>query len=240
MPRKAYAPPAPVCCPPDPPRTPCTPTTSVLCSWRMAPTQQELEVASTAAPDEAPVIGEVVEGHGVRFEHTYKPALTGRPSKYDPSYPQRIRDWFRTFDEDHVGKIVKGKSTSAQGESRTYHLHAGTMPTVERWCLSMGISPFVITDWSRRDPEFCQAINDCKVITKQWLINQGARGLISPSMLALIGANYTDLRQPTQTTVAVDATTDAIVAGDPARAEALRKLLEYVSQTGLSVEVAAA
>jgi hypothetical protein len=231
--------------PAEQPAPPCTPATHVLCSWRMVPTQQALEVAATAAPDDSPVIGEVVEGHGVRFEHTYKPAMAkhagGRPTKYDSTFPTRIREWFETFSDSNVGRIVKGESTSATGaESKTYHLHAGVMPTVEKWALSMGISPFMISTWCRDNPEFSQAVADCKAITKNWLVSAGARGLISPAMVALLGANYTDLRQPTQTTVAVDATTDAIVAGDPARAEALRKLLEYVSQTGLSVEVAAA
>jgi hypothetical protein len=189
----------------------------------------------------APVVevsGEVIETPGVRFEHSVKPAKIGRPTTYDPSYPERLREWFRTFDEDEVNRIVKGESSSAQGESATYHIHAGKMPTIERWCFSMGISPFIITDWSKKNPEFCQAVIDCKGLTKQWLVNQGTRGLISPAMLSIIGANYTDLRQPTQTTVQVDATTEAITGGDLAKAEALRKLVEYARDAGMSFELA--
>lgn len=86
----------------------------------------------------------------------------GRPTKYDPSYPDDLIAW---FDVDPFRKLVD--------QNGKEYLMPNRFPTLAGWCGKMRISRECLHEWVRVHPAFSDAYKICKELQEEKLA-QGA------------------------------------------------------------------
>lgn len=97
----------------------------------------------------------------------------GRPTNYRPEYCQSIIEYFAAPESWEINTDVKG-SAKAIPKSK--------IPTIERWCYSIGVHSRTLDDWQARYPEFRDAYQTARGLQQAFVIELGAAG-IGTSML---------------------------------------------------------
>lgn len=92
----------------------------------------------------------------------------GRPTNYRPEYCQAIVDYF-------ASRISWEINTDAKGSAKA--IPSGKIPTIARWCHSIGVSTRVLDDWQRRHPEFAEAYQMARELQQSFAIELAAAGI---------------------------------------------------------------
>lgn len=87
----------------------------------------------------------------------------GRPTTYRPEYCQSIIDFF-TRDSWELSTDMKGSSKVVPKDN---------IPTLIRWCTSLGIPRRTVYDWIKTIPEFADAHDTAMELQKAFLIESG-------------------------------------------------------------------
>ncbi len=92
----------------------------------------------------------------------------GRPTNYRPEYCQSIIEYFAHPVSWEINTDAKG-SAKAVPKSK--------IPTIERWCYSIGVHSRTLDDWQARYPEFRDAYQTARGLQQAFVIELGAAGI---------------------------------------------------------------
>ncbi|ENP2748032.1 hypothetical protein ACDF60_004526 [Salmonella enterica] len=94
--------------------------------------------------------------------------VCGRPTNYRPEYCQSIIEYFAAPESWDINVDAKG-SAKAIPKSK--------IPTVERWCYSIGVHSRTLDDWQARYPEFRDAYQTARGLQQAFAIELAAAGI---------------------------------------------------------------
>ena len=94
--------------------------------------------------------------------------VCGRPTNYRPEYCQAIVDYFASPNSWEINTDAKGSAKAVP---------SGKIPTIARWCHSIGVSTRVLDDWQRRHPEFAEAYQMARELQQSFAIELAAAGI---------------------------------------------------------------
>lgn len=139
----------------------------------------------------------------------------GRPSSYKPEYCDMLEDYFATRIAICEGRTIEqeaeGKGSSKRNAQRIF----AEFPTLEGFAISIGITPFTISDWANRHEAFCQARARAVGSIKHRLINGMLSNEYNTQAAIFVASNLTDMRAKQEITGA-DGGPLAISAVSPA------------------------
>lgn len=92
----------------------------------------------------------------------------GRPTNYRPEYCQAIVDYFAHPDSWEINTDLKGSSKP---------IPKSKIPTIERWCHSIGVHSRTLDDWQKRYPEFRDAYQTARELQQAFVIELSAAGI---------------------------------------------------------------
>lgn len=101
----------------------------------------------------------------------------GRPTKYEPQYPQLLLDYF------HEEIFERQK-----------------LPFLSRFAREVaGVCQDTAIEWTKKYPEFSEAYKKAKDMQKEYLIEQGLSGKINTVFAIFTAKNITDMRDKNET-----------------------------------------
>lgn len=68
------------------------------------------------------------------------------------------------------------------------------LPTVEGFAIKLGVSRDTLYEWAKVHEEFSDTMSFCKLITKEFLVQNGLRGLYATNFAIFVATNMTDLK----------------------------------------------
>ena len=92
----------------------------------------------------------------------------GRPSFYREEYCQSIIDYFAHPESWEI-------NVDAKGTGKVLPKHK--IPTVERWCHSIGVSTRTLDGWQKVHPEFAEAYQMARGLQQSFAIELAAAGI---------------------------------------------------------------
>lgn len=105
----------------------------------------------------------------------------GRPSKYDPSYCQKMIDYFKIpfFENKLIKKVTKKKGKDGKEVEEVNHYEeVATSPRFIRgFAESIGVSHVTVVEWSKIHPEFSNAYNEAKELQSEHIVTCAIKGL---------------------------------------------------------------
>jgi hypothetical protein len=124
----------------------------------------------------------------------------GRPTKYDPKYCEMMINFFDVPKNQLVVKkkttfIRKGENERTEEEFETI---PNDLPTLYRFARSIGVSKTTVLKWIEDHEDFLDAYNSIKDIQKEFLSDNGLRGLYPPSSFIFVAKNVTDMTDQKQ------------------------------------------
>jgi DNA-binding transcriptional regulator YiaG len=127
------------------------------------------------------------------------PALlerTGRNSSYDPAFCALLIQHFEAHKLETTRSIVT-LSDTPMGATKKQEVRAAAakMPTFEGFGHLIRVTTRTMENWERRHPEWAEAREMARMIQKEWLMQNGASGLVSPEAFKFIATNVTDMVQ---------------------------------------------
>ena len=115
----------------------------------------------------------------------------GRPTDYKREYCQTIIDY---FDQPYSQKKII-KYTTKSGTIREEEVDApNNLPTLEGFAQSLGVVRDTIYEWAKVHQEFSDSVMRAKEIQKQFLVQNGLKGLYDPRFGMFVAVNMTDMR----------------------------------------------
>lgn len=114
----------------------------------------------------------------------------GRPTDYKPKYCKMMLDHF-----DQPLYITKKKEIASGGRKVIVEEEKpNSMPTFERFALSIGVIHETLRNWCKNNPEFFAAYSACKDIQKNFIVEHGMMGGYNAGFAKFLAVNVTDLR----------------------------------------------
>lgn len=115
----------------------------------------------------------------------------GRPSDYKPEYCQMMLDHF-----NQPLYIIKKKEIASGGRKVIVEEEKpNSMPTFERFALSIGAVHNTLRNWCKEYPEFLSAYSACKDIQKNFILEHGMMGGYNAGFAKFVAINVTDLKE---------------------------------------------
>jgi len=101
---------------------------------------------------------------------------TGRPSDYDPSYIEKLINYFNV--KPYTKNQVTGK------------IEANDYPSLAGFAISIGKDRTTLKRWADEYPDFCIVYNRAKDFQEHFLSVNGLKGTINPFFGALLAKNH--------------------------------------------------
>ncbi len=120
--------------------------------------------------------------------------LTGRPSKYDPTYCNGIIEF---FSRSLTKTLTKTYTTKAGTIIQEPIEQANELPTMEEYCNTLGITVNTLKEWTKEDPDFLIAVTRAKQLEKDFLVKNGLTGRFDRTW-TFVAENFTDMRSKVQ------------------------------------------
>lgn len=116
---------------------------------------------------------------------------TGAPTKYREEYIEQIVEYF----ERPYSRIVK-KYKATKDDVIEYEQEVGNyLPTLAGFARLIGSDTVSLYNWSKKYPEFFNAIKKCKAIQEDILVQNALAGHYNPSVAALALKNYSQWKE---------------------------------------------
>lgn len=122
---------------------------------------------------------------------------TGRPTKYDPKYCEKIIEYFdqephKDVDIPHMGKTGEFKWMDFKRVSNP-------LPTFLGFAKKIGVNGDTLVEWAKEEnkekyPGFSAAYLHAKELQKWFLIENGLNGLYNPAFTIFVATNITDMK----------------------------------------------
>lgn len=114
----------------------------------------------------------------------------GRPTKYKTRYVKEIVDYFNIEPTREITDLIRYKDGTEKESTKEV---ANSLPTLEGFAASIGVSVQILSDWAERNPKFKHAIITAKAHQKNILIENGTKGLYNPAFTIFVAKNVTDM-----------------------------------------------
>jgi len=98
---------------------------------------------------------------------------TGRPTAYEPRFCQEIIDFFDR-------PLVEGTGNNKK---------INRLPTLVRFAMKIGVHRDTLHKWSKKHPEFFDAMSEAKKIQEEHLMNASLLGLYNSSFAIFTAKN---------------------------------------------------
>jgi hypothetical protein len=99
----------------------------------------------------------------------------GRPSKYDPSFVQKVDEYLTKCKDKKIG--MRGLEVK--------------LPKREGFAIFLRVTRQTLDNWSKEHPEFFDALSKIDLEQKERLINSGLSGAYNPTIAKLVlSANH--------------------------------------------------
>ena len=123
----------------------------------------------------------------------------GRPTKYKSSYCKEIIAFFSVEkSRREVKYVVTGKN---EYEKTEYEDVPNELPTFAKFARKIGVNGDTIVKWAKKNKEFNAAYNAAKDLQKEFLVDNGLKGLYPPASYIFTAKNVTDMRDKTETDI---------------------------------------
>ena len=126
-----------------------------------------------------------------RKTYTEKQKKVGRPSKYDPKYCQQLIKFFdrkpcRTIEEHFYYK---------NGDEKVKEIEvANEIPFFSAFAREIKAHTDTLNEWTKKHKEFSVAYKQAKELQKEFLVQNGLRGLYNATAFIFTAKNITDMR----------------------------------------------
>lgn len=119
------------------------------------------------------------------------PKKMGRPTKYKPQYCQELIDYFlvEPTKEVEITTRLKNGTEIYKNEERP-----NNFPFFSAFARKIGVSMDTMDKWQDRFPEFAEAYKTAKALQKEFLIENGLKGLYNATAYIFTAKNITDMR----------------------------------------------
>lgn len=126
---------------------------------------------------------------------------SGRPSKYKPQYCEEIITFFNGPKNKQVIKSEK-TITKSNGTTETFKEYmwiAEDLPTLNKFARSIGVTHDTLLEWAKpinknKYPNFSVSYNTAKELQKEFLTDNGLKGLYPPASFIFVSKNVTDMK----------------------------------------------
>ena len=116
----------------------------------------------------------------------------GRPSKYED---QHCADIIRFFSVAKNKQIVKSVTTGKNEYEKTeYTTVPNDLPTFAGFARKIGVNGDTVVEWTKKNAEFSAAYNVAKELQKEFLVDNGLKGLYPPASFIFVAKNVTTMR----------------------------------------------
>lgn len=121
----------------------------------------------------------------------------GRPTKYKPEYCQKLVEYFSI--EPNKRELVSvaeayGKKGNTTFTKKEWKNVPNRLPTLIKFCQSIGITQWTLLEWVDKHDEFSQAYAKAKELYKNFLIENGVLGLYNAAFTIFVAKNTTDMK----------------------------------------------
>src|SRR3990167_11479947 len=121
-----------------------------------------------------------------------KPIIRGRPTKYREKYCEEIIEFFSI---PKTKQVIKAHITGKNGyEKDEYTEVANEMPFFSKFARKINVQTHAMEDWSKIYPNFSRAYNTAKEMQKEFLVDNGLRGMYPPASFIFTAKNITDMK----------------------------------------------
>lgn len=151
----------------------------------------------------------------------------GRPTKYDPKFADELLDYFLKSPKNEQiikrEKIIR-KSNGTEEVEREYMTVPCDLPTLDKFARKIGVNGDTLVVWASskykdkydlndkkappqelwgklKRPKFSAAYNMAKILQKEFLTDNGLRGLYPPASFIFVAKNVTDYRDKVESNV---------------------------------------
>lgn len=130
---------------------------------------------------------------------------TGRPTKYKPEYCTAIVKFFSV--PKHTQFLKKEITIESTGRHECeYQLVASDLPTFEGFARSIEVNGDTVVEWTKAHDDFSAAYKVAKDLQREFLIDNGLKGLYPPASFIFTAKNITDMRDKVETENRTDVT----------------------------------
>ncbi|SRR5579883_1208933 len=170
----------------------------------------------------------------------------GRPTKYKPEYAAAIIKWFSV--PKHTQFLKKEVTIESTGRHECeYQLVAADLPTFEGFARDIAVNGDTIVEWSKAEnengelkyPEFSAAYKVAKDLQREFLIDNGLKGLYPPAAFIFTAKNITDMRDVQETKNETDVRVTGLEKLSDEQLDAVIKKLQNPTGAGALREGAA-
>jgi hypothetical protein len=130
----------------------------------------------------------------------------GRPTKYKAEHATDIIKWFSV--PKHTQFMKKEITIESTGRHECeYQMVASDLPTFEGFARSIGVNGDTVVEWAKGEdenddlkyPEFSAAYKVAKDLQREFLIDNGLKGLYPPASFIFTAKNVTTMRDVQET-----------------------------------------
>lgn len=114
-------------------------------------------------------------------------AKLGRPSKYDPKFCAKVREYIDDCQDQETERVK-----SEGDKTTTYELGVSVnLPMIEGFATYLGVHKDTIYEWAQHYPNFSDALDEIMVEQKKRLLNNGLSNIYNPLITKLVlSANH--------------------------------------------------
>lgn len=122
----------------------------------------------------------------------------GRPTKYTKRFAQKLLDF---FDKERT-KIILERFYYKNGDEKEKEIEvANELPTIQGFCISIGIVKDTLHRWVEIHKEFSDAYKKAKEMQEEFWLQNSIRGLYNPAFTIFAGKNMFGWRDKTETDI---------------------------------------
>ena len=114
----------------------------------------------------------------------------GRPTKYKPEYDTEIVEYFEEDPFREITEVVEGKNWSKE----TIKEVSNKLPTFEAFASKIDVHVDTMIEWTKQHESFSESYKKAKQLQKDFLIQNGLRGLYPAAAFCFVAKNCTDMR----------------------------------------------
>ena len=114
-------------------------------------------------------------------------------SKYKPEYCEEI---IKFFSVPHTRERLKCRFYDKTGNlsREEFEEVADDLPFFSKFARKIKTTTKTLNKWKEKHPEFCNSYNIAKELQKEFLVNNGLRGMYPPASFIFTAKNITDMK----------------------------------------------
>ena len=119
----------------------------------------------------------------------------GRPTKYQKKYCKEI---IKFFDKERT-RIIYETFYYKNGEEKKKEIEvANELPTINGFCIKIGIHPDTLHEWVKKYSHFSDAYKRAKIMQEEFWQQNSMRGLYNPLFTIFMGKNVFGWKDKTE------------------------------------------